>query len=73
VSCGDEELLAKEGVLREELHLGTREIREEATTRAAGLAQRGCESRLDKPASRTANATEDFTPVPQEHQEHGPS
>jgi hypothetical protein len=69
---GAEDLLAKDGVLGEGLHPGTREIREETTTRAAGLAQWGCDRRLDKPASRTRNAPENFTPVPEERQEHGP-
>jgi len=69
VSRGDEELLAKERVLGEELHLGARKIRKETTTGAAGLAGRRCESRLDPPASPTANATEDLTHVlPDSHQ-----
>ena len=45
VSRGDEELLAKKGVLGEKLHPGTREICEEATTHATGLARCRCERR----------------------------
>ena len=51
--------------------LGAREIHEETTTEAAGLAGRGCESRLDKPASRTADATEDLTHVLPDCHQHG--
>ena len=51
--------------------LGAREIHEETTTGAAGLAGRGCESRLDKPARRTADATEDLTHVLPDRHQHG--
>ena len=70
LSRGDEELLAKESVLGEELPLGAREIREEATTRAAGVAGCGCECFPDNPPTGTANAAEDFTDVLPQRQEH---
>ena len=56
MSRGDEKLLAKEGVLGEELHLGAREIRKEATTRAASLVWCGCECFPDNPPTGTVNA-----------------
>ncbi len=72
VSRGDEELLAKEGVLGEELHRGTREICEKTTTRAGGLARCGCERRPDRPPTGTAKAAQELTHVLTERQEHGP-
>ena len=73
VSRGDEELLAKEGVLGKKLHPGTREICEEATTHATGLARCGCERRSDIPPTGTAKAAEELTHFLTELQEHGPS
>ena len=69
---GDEELLAKEGVLGEELHLGPREICEQTTTRAAGLARCRSERRPDRPPRDTANAAEELTHMLTERQDHGP-
>jgi hypothetical protein len=54
MSCGDEELLTKEGILGEELLLGAREIRDEPTARASGSAGFGRESSLNKPPTDTA-------------------
>ena len=71
VTRGDQELLAKEGILGEELHLGARKIREETTTHATGLTRCGCERRLDQLPTRTADPTEDFTHVPPERRQHG--
>jgi hypothetical protein len=72
MSRGNDELLAKEGVLGEELRLGPHEICEETTTRAAGLARCRCERRPDTPPTGTAKAAEELTHVRTERQEHGP-
>ena len=72
MSRGDEELLAKEGVLGEELHLGPREIREQTPTRAAALARCRCERRPDGQPRDTAKVAEELTHMLTDRQEHGP-
>jgi hypothetical protein len=71
MSRGDEELLAKECVLRDELRPGPHEICEETTTRAAGLARCRCERRPNTPPTTTAKASEKFTNMLTERQDHG--
>ena len=71
MSPGDEELLAKEGILDDEFHLGAREIRDETTAWASGSAGFRSERSLNKPPTGTANAAEDFKHVLPERHEHG--
>jgi len=71
MSPGDEELLAKEGILGDELHLGARQIRDETTAWASGSAGLRCERSLNKPPTGTASAAEDFWHVLPERREHG--
>jgi hypothetical protein len=73
VACDDKELLAKEGVLGEELLPGACQVREEPAERAGGCAAGGRESSLDEPPTDAANEAEEVTHILAERRRHGSS
>ena len=70
MSCGDEELLTKEGILGEELLLGAREIPDEPTARASGSAGSGRASSLNKPPTDTVSVAEEAAYALMERRDH---